>query len=69
MPPVSSSNVAAVDYDEERRVLVVQYNSGGVYEYFPDVPREVYEGVLNAESVGKAMNELVKPNYQYLMVN
>lgn len=69
MPPVSSSNVASVDYDEGRHVLIVTFNSGAVYEYYPDVPREVYEGVLNAESVGKALNELVKPNFQYLRVN
>ena len=69
MPPVSSTNVAAVDYDDSRRVLVVQYNSGGVYEYFPDVPRELYESVIGASSVGRALNGLVKPNFEYRRVS
>lgn len=48
---VESSMIHAVGYDKEKRLLEIIFNSGGIYQY-ADVPPEVYEGLLNAESKG-----------------
>jgi len=57
--PVSSSNVAAVAYDDATNTLGVRFLNGTEYHY-SGVPRDVYEGLLNASSVGSYLNEHVK---------
>ena len=64
MTPVSSSSVRAIGYLDRERTLVVDYIKTGVYHY-RDVPVSVYAQVVKAESVGKAINALVKPYYEY----
>ncbi len=54
MIPVESSMVDSVGYDEERRLLQVMFTSGQVYCY-EDVPPEVFQGLLEAESKGQYM--------------
>jgi hypothetical protein len=41
---------------------------GGIYRY-AGVSPEHYAAVMAAESKGKAINELLKPNYPYVKVN
>jgi hypothetical protein len=64
MTPVKSSAIAEVGHDPETRLLRLAFRSGRVYEYF-DVPPDVYEDLLNAESVGEFVNRVIKPNYEY----
>ena len=33
---VESSNLASVGYDAVNVVLVIEYNNGGIYQYFDD---------------------------------
>ena len=42
---VSSSNLASVGYDEANSVLEIEFNHGGVYQYY-DVPLSAYEGLM-----------------------
>lgn len=65
--PVSSSNVASVGYDQPTSTLVVEFKNGNVYQYF-DVPEQVYEGLLQANSVGAYLNQAVKLSYRYARV-
>lgn len=58
--PVQSSNVVSIGY--EAGVLEVEFRSG-VYRYF-DVAPEVYQTLLIAPSVGKAINA-IKDKYTY----
>lgn len=62
MMPVSSSNLAAVGYDG--RNLYVEFHSGWLYEY-ANVPRNVYESLLSADSKGKFLHYYIKGNYSY----
>jgi hypothetical protein len=62
MQPVSSSNVAAVGYDEETQTLQVQFHSGRTYRYM-SVPQSEYENLLGARSVGQYFNENIKGTY------
>jgi len=64
---VESSMIYAVGYDEETQILEVVFNSGGIYRYF-DVPKEVYEGLLAAESKGRYMRANVIDLYPYEQV-
>jgi len=61
LKPVKSSSFQAVGYDEEKRILAVQF-PGGVYHY-ADVPKEVYDSLLAAESLGKFFALHIKPKY------
>ncbi len=64
---VSSSNIAAVGYDESTETLEVEFNSGLVYEY-DAVPKTIYESMIIANSVGIFFNENVKGRFDYIQV-
>jgi len=64
MISVDSSMVASVGYDEERRLLQVVFTNGRVYCY-EDVPPEVFQGLLEAESKGKYMLANIIDVYSY----
>ena len=61
---VESSMLQEVGYDPERRVLEVEFASGEVYDYY-DVPPEVYDGLLRAESPGQYFRDHVRGVYTY----
>jgi hypothetical protein len=61
---VESSMIYAVGYDEESRTLEVVFNSGGVYRYL-GVPKNVYEGLLAADSKGSYMQANVIDVYPF----
>lgn len=63
MSPVASSNVNSVGYDAGSKVLRVKFNSGGLYEYM-GVPPEAYSELMGAESVGRFLNQQIKPMYE-----
>lgn len=58
--PVQSSNMAAVGYRDDE--LVIEFKNGRRYVY-SGVPREVYEGLMYAESKGRFFNENVRKAY------
>ncbi|WP_261845011.1 KTSC domain-containing protein [Aliamphritea ceti] len=61
---VSSSNLAAVGYDFDSEILEVEFNSGGVYEYY-NVPGYVFQELMRADSLGIYLNQNIKGTYQY----
>jgi len=61
---VESSNIEAIGYIKETKELMVQFTSGVVYAYY-DVPEEVYQDFLDAESKGKYLAEHIKDAYKY----
>lgn len=64
---VSSSNIDAVGYDEENDMLGVRFRGGSVYEY-DDVPREEFENLRDAGSVGSYFRENIRERYSYRRV-
>ena len=65
---VSSSNIAAVAYDDASNTLGVRFLNGGEYHYH-GVPRSVFDGLLEASSVGRYFDANVKkPNYPFSQV-
>lgn len=65
--PVTSTNVSEIGYDEVSRVLEIAFVSGAVYQYF-DVPRQVFDALMQAPSVGQYLNNNVKGYYRYARI-
>ena len=61
---VKSKAVHWIRYDDDARVLEVEFESSLTYRYF-DVPRDVYEWLLKVESKGRFINRLVKDKFRY----
>ena len=62
--PVASSNIASVGYDAEKQILEMEFHHGAIYQYF-DVPKEVYDGLMSAGSIGSYFMHNIKNKYQY----
>lgn len=63
--PVSSSNVASIGYDENTMTLEIEFNDGSVYQYF-EVPYTLYQGLMQAGSIGGFLSANVKKHYRYV---
>jgi hypothetical protein len=59
-----SSNIAGFDYDANQKVLLVEFNNGGRYNYY-DVPENVFEGMKAAASKGQFLAQNVKNVFRY----
>ncbi len=61
---VDSSNIEAIGYDAGAQELHVQFLNGGYYVY-QNVPRNVFDELMNASSKGSFLNREVKGVYQF----
>lgn len=61
---VESSMIHAIGYDADTHILEIIFNTGGIYQY-GDVPPQVYEALLNAESKGHYFSEHIRDAYPY----
>jgi len=61
---VESSNLDAVEYDDDNSILRIEFHSGSVYEFY-DVPREKYEDLLDAGSLGHYFYYNIRDKYHY----
>lgn len=62
--PVISSNITEVGYSDEHQILELLFSSGMTYQYF-DVPRRVFEELLQADSIGRYVNANIKGSFRY----
>ncbi len=60
---VSSSNIAAIGYDENSATLEVEFNNGAVYQYF-DVPAQVFNEFVASDSVGAYLAKHIKGHFR-----
>lgn len=65
--PVQSSNLRAVGYNKDTKVLEIEFIKGGVYRYF-DVMESVYLGLIGADSKGAYFHEHIRGRYRYKRV-
>jgi hypothetical protein len=61
---VQSRDLAIVGYDSDSSTLEVTFRNGGVYHY-SGVPQELYQGLLQASSLGTFFNEKIKDSYPF----
>ena len=66
MVDVKSSNIQRLGYDN--RGLFVQFTGGGIYHY-PEAPREVFNDLVGAESVGKTFGAKVRGVFPHKQVH
>lgn len=64
---VNSSNIASIGYDQASSTLEVEFFKGGVYQYF-DVPKNVFQGMITANSHGEYLAQNIKGHYRYSKV-
>ncbi|HET7229470.1 MAG TPA: KTSC domain-containing protein [Longimicrobium sp.] len=65
--PVQSSSVGSIGYDARKHLLEVEFRNGGVYRYL-DVPEAEYQALRDADSVGRHLNQEIKPFYSVIKV-
>lgn len=61
---VESSMIRSVGYEADSRTLEIEFNSGGIYQYF-NMPPEEYEGLMKAESHGRYFLAHIRDAYDY----
>ena len=64
---LGSVAIATVKYDEQNRMLDVEFRGGGTYRY-SHVPEFVYRELLKAESAGEFWNA-IKDQFEYEKLN
>ena len=61
---VDSSNIEAIGYDDGAQELHVRFLTGASYIYH-NVPRQIFDDLIQAPSKGSFVNREVKGVYQY----
>jgi hypothetical protein len=67
MKDVVSSNISAIGYDEQSRVLTVRFKNGGVYQHH-DVLQEAYDGLMAAKSKGGHYASAIRGKFKHTKV-
>jgi hypothetical protein len=65
--PVRSSDLASVAYNERRRLLEIEFRSGGIYRYI-DVPKEIFDALLASESKGRFFAARIRNQFRHELV-
>lgn len=64
---VTSSNISSIGYDSDSETLEIEFLNGSMYQYF-DIPEQVYQELMAADSHGKYLARNIKGNYRYSKV-
>lgn len=64
---VNSTVLASVGYLKGKKLLEIEFNSGGIYDY-TGVPKWEYEALMHAESHGKYFTSRIRNEYSYKRV-
>jgi hypothetical protein len=67
MEKVNSSNIEEIGYDESISALVVTFKNTSSYRYI-GVPKDVYESLMKAESIGTFFSKFVRNQFQCLRI-
>ena len=62
--PVESSVLASVRYQAGRSILDLEFRPGVTYRYF-DVPADIYNSLLMADSKGACFNHNIRNRFRY----
>jgi hypothetical protein len=65
--PVQSSDLRSVGYDDQQKILEIEFNSGGIYQYH-NVPVEIHLSLMAASSKGKFCHGYIKNKYSFRRV-
>jgi hypothetical protein len=65
MPYVQSSALERVSYDEESHTLCATFRESHRTFVYQDVPQEVYDGLIFADSLGRYFNAHIRGHFPY----
>jgi hypothetical protein len=65
MPYVQSSALEQVSYDEVAHTLCATFRETGRTYIYEDVPQEVYDSLLFADSLGAYFNAHIRGHFPY----
>jgi hypothetical protein len=60
---VKSRILRSVGYDENTKILEIEFHTGLVYQY-SGVPPKVYADLMHSGEMGKYFSEKVRPRFQ-----
>lgn len=64
---VDSTTLRTVGYDDERRLLQIEFHNSSIYQYF-EVPATVYQELMKAPSKGAYFNRSIRPRFDFALV-
>jgi non-canonical purine NTP pyrophosphatase (RdgB/HAM1 family) len=62
--PVESTDLVAIGYDAKERVLEIEFGGDRIYQY-TDVPPDVHERFMRADSYGAFFDAFINGHYRY----
>ena len=65
MPYVQSSALEKVSYDEAARTLCATFRESRRTYIYQDVPQELYDGLIFADSLGRYFNAHIRDHFSY----
>ena len=65
MPYVQSSALEQVSYDEVSQTLCATFRDNGRTYLYEEVPQEVYDGLLFADSLGAYFNSHIRDQFPH----
>lgn len=65
--PIESSSMVDAGFDADSGVLEITFRSGKRYRY-ENVPAEVFDKLMSADSAGKFFASAIRPMYQAIAV-
>jgi pimeloyl-ACP methyl ester carboxylesterase len=66
--PLTSTSLRSVGYDSGQQVLEIEFQDDLIYRY-SEVPQEVYDHLVAADSHGQYFNANIRNAYPYLRIN
>jgi len=66
--PVVSGNIKTVGYDEAEMLLEIEFSSNAIYRY-SNVPKDIYEAFVGAESLGRYFQMAIRANFHCVRVH
>jgi len=67
MFPVESKNILSVGYNANNRTMRIEFKQNAFYDYM-DVPPEVFQQIMSAQSKGTFFHSAVKGKYDFLKI-
>jgi hypothetical protein len=64
---VKSRILRSAGYDDQKRILEIEFQNGLVYRY-SGVPPKVYAGLIHSGETGKYFSENIRPKFQSKLV-
>lgn len=65
---VSSSMIASIGYNPEKRILEIEFiKSGSIYQY-PNVPGSIFKGIMSAPSHGKYFHGFINEEFDFIKI-